>query len=173
MHWFLNSQLFSTFHCMKTIVISIARYRFFYAYKFCWRLIKNLFDRNRHLVVGDTERCYSCDKQLLTRGFYVFPCQHAFHSDCLYREVRVLLSDSERIGADKLQQVNCVAECWYDLAVLFYYLRDFLCTFVILIVSGFSTIIITLSTIIITLSTIIITFSTIIITFSTITKRFT
>ena len=94
--------------------------------------------RNRHLVVGDTERCSSCDKQLLTRAFYIFPCQHAFHSNCLYREVRVLLSDAQRVEADKLQQVfklsfNNLADllemfsCCFARSLCFKYL--FICSF--------------------------------------------
>uniref|UniRef100_H2ZFS1 Vacuolar protein sorting-associated protein 18 homolog n=1 Tax=Ciona savignyi TaxID=51511 RepID=H2ZFS1_CIOSA len=60
--------------------------------------------RNRHLVVGGTDRCFSCQKLLLTRGFYLFPCEHAFHNDCLWGEVRPLLIDSKRDMADRLQQ---------------------------------------------------------------------
>uniref|UniRef100_F6ZGD4 Vacuolar protein sorting-associated protein 18 homolog n=1 Tax=Ciona intestinalis TaxID=7719 RepID=F6ZGD4_CIOIN len=60
--------------------------------------------RNRHLVVGGTDRCQSCDKLLLTRAFYLFPCQHAFHNDCMWKDVRPLLIDSKRDLADRLQQ---------------------------------------------------------------------
>ncbi|XP_078486293.1 vacuolar protein sorting-associated protein 18 homolog [Ciona intestinalis] len=60
--------------------------------------------RNRHLVVGGTDRCKSCDKLLLTRAFYLFPCQHAFHNDCMWKDARPLLIDSKRDLADRLQQ---------------------------------------------------------------------
>lgn len=43
--------------------------------------------RNRFVVVDASEKCGSCRMQLLTRQFYVFPCQHAFHADCLITEV--------------------------------------------------------------------------------------
>jgi vacuolar protein sorting-associated protein 18 len=43
--------------------------------------------RNRFIVVDDGEKCESCGLQLLSRQFYVFPCQHAFHADCLITEV--------------------------------------------------------------------------------------
>ncbi|CAK8677916.1 unnamed protein product [Clavelina lepadiformis] len=60
--------------------------------------------RNRHLVVGETDRCWSCGRQLLTRGFYLFPCQHAFHSDCLWIEAKPLLIDTKREIAEQLHR---------------------------------------------------------------------
>ncbi|KAK4699337.1 vacuolar protein sorting-associated protein 18, partial [Phenoliferia sp. Uapishka_3] len=48
--------------------------------------------RNRFVVVDAAEKCGSCGQQLLTRQFYVFPCQHAFHADCLINEVTKHLS---------------------------------------------------------------------------------
>ncbi|KAI1500584.1 Pep3/Vps18/deep orange family-domain-containing protein [Biscogniauxia marginata] len=41
----------------------------------------------RYAVVEPGERCYVCALPLLSRQFFVFPCQHAFHSDCLGRRV--------------------------------------------------------------------------------------
>ncbi|KAI1492124.1 Pep3/Vps18/deep orange family-domain-containing protein [Biscogniauxia mediterranea] len=41
----------------------------------------------RYAVVEPGERCYACGLPLLSRQFFVFPCQHAFHSDCLGRKV--------------------------------------------------------------------------------------
>ncbi|KAH0606968.1 uncharacterized protein H6S33_002956 [Morchella sextelata] len=45
-----------------------------------------LLDR-RYAIVEPGERCWLCQMPLLARLFYVFPCQHAFHSDCLTGEV--------------------------------------------------------------------------------------
>ena len=45
--------------------------------------------KNRFVVVQPNERCSSCGLALLTRQFYVFPCQHTFHADCLINEVRL------------------------------------------------------------------------------------
>ena len=39
--------------------------------------------RNRFVVIDAGERCSVCGTPLLTRQFYVFPCQHTFHADCL------------------------------------------------------------------------------------------
>lgn len=43
--------------------------------------IKNL--ENRFVTVDRDEACSHCGKMLLIRQFYVFPCQHVFHADCL------------------------------------------------------------------------------------------
>ena len=49
--------------------------------------------RERYAVVGPGERCRAgpaapcAGGPLLARQFFVFPCQHAFHADCLAREV--------------------------------------------------------------------------------------
>ncbi|KIK86558.1 hypothetical protein PAXRUDRAFT_831909 [Paxillus rubicundulus Ve08.2h10] len=39
--------------------------------------------KNRFVTVDAGERCSVCAHLLLTRQFYVFPCQHTFHADCL------------------------------------------------------------------------------------------
>ncbi|KAI5806553.1 vacuolar protein sorting protein-like protein DigA [Peziza echinospora] len=41
----------------------------------------------RYAIVEPGERCYVCQYPLLSRQFFVFPCQHAFHSDCLAGQI--------------------------------------------------------------------------------------
>lgn len=41
----------------------------------------------RYAIVEPGEKCYVCGLPLLSRQFFVFPCQHAFHSDCMGRKV--------------------------------------------------------------------------------------
>ncbi|KAL4807797.1 Pep3/Vps18/deep orange family-domain-containing protein [Aspergillus unguis] len=41
----------------------------------------------RYAIVEPGEKCWICSLPVLSRQFFVFPCQHAFHSDCLGREV--------------------------------------------------------------------------------------
>nr|OQO16082.1 hypothetical protein B0A51_16507 [Rachicladosporium sp. CCFEE 5018] len=38
---------------------------------------------SRYAIVEPGERCWKCRMPLLMRQFFVFPCQHAFHADCL------------------------------------------------------------------------------------------
>ncbi|KAI0830628.1 Pep3/Vps18/deep orange family-domain-containing protein [Trametes gibbosa] len=39
--------------------------------------------QKRFIAVDAQERCSSCALPLMTRQFYVFPCHHTFHADCL------------------------------------------------------------------------------------------
>jgi hypothetical protein len=41
----------------------------------------------RYAIVEPGERCYVCALPLLAKQFFVFPCQHAFHSECLAKRV--------------------------------------------------------------------------------------
>ncbi|PLW22745.1 hypothetical protein PCASD_11089 [Puccinia coronata f. sp. avenae] len=42
---------------------------------------------SRFLIINQDDECSSCHQRLLTRQFYLFPCQHSFHADCLIKEV--------------------------------------------------------------------------------------
>jgi uncharacterized protein YxjI len=39
--------------------------------------------KNRFITIDANELCSRCRTLLLTRQFYVFPCHHTFHADCL------------------------------------------------------------------------------------------
>jgi hypothetical protein len=41
----------------------------------------------RYAIVEPGEKCWLCGLPVLSRQFFVFPCQHAFHSDCLGKKV--------------------------------------------------------------------------------------
>ncbi|KAJ1990288.1 tethering complex subunit [Coemansia sp. RSA 1358] len=43
--------------------------------------------KNRFAILNAEETCQTCGQPLWLRQFYVFPCQHSFHSDCLTRQV--------------------------------------------------------------------------------------
>lgn len=55
---------------------------------------------HRYAIVEPGEKCYVCTLPLLSRQFFVFPCQHAFHSDCLGK--RVL----EQVGVSKGKRIR-------------------------------------------------------------------
>ena len=59
----------------------------------------------RYAIVEPGEKCYVCGLPLLVRQFFVFPCQHAFHSDCLGRRVleQAGVSKSRRIKECQVQ----------------------------------------------------------------------
>ncbi|KAK8861498.1 hypothetical protein IAR55_002319 [Kwoniella newhampshirensis] len=45
------------------------------------RDIENL--TNRFVTIEPGDKCWKCGLGLVIRQFYVFPCQHSFHADCL------------------------------------------------------------------------------------------
>lgn len=47
--------------------------------------IKDL--RNKYGHVVGTQSCDLCKHLVLTRSFYLFPCEHVFHADCLKNKV--------------------------------------------------------------------------------------
>ena len=51
--------------------------------------IENL--RSRFVTIDKEDKCWKCGLGLVSKGFYVFPCQHAFHADCLISMVSSLL----------------------------------------------------------------------------------
>ncbi|KAI1816034.1 vacuolar protein sorting protein-like protein DigA [Poronia punctata] len=55
---------------------------------------------HRYAIVEPGEQCYVCSLPLLSRQFFVFPCQHAFHSDCLGRKVL------EQAGVSKSRRIR-------------------------------------------------------------------
>jgi hypothetical protein len=55
---------------------------------------------HRYAIVEPGEKCYVCGLPLLSRQFFVFPCQHSFHSDCL--GTRVL----EQAGVAKASRIR-------------------------------------------------------------------
>ena len=57
----------------------------------------------RYSVIGGDEACGLCTYPLLSRAFYVFPCQHGFHGDCLTTEVAKQMKPATKRRLDKLQ----------------------------------------------------------------------
>ena len=57
----------------------------------------------RYAVVEPGERCYICRLPLLARQFFVFPCQHGFHSECLGKKVLELAGMTQRGRIRELQ----------------------------------------------------------------------
>lgn len=52
--------------------------------------------RKRYTVVNSSKNCEECSTQLLLKPFYLFPCGHSFHSDCLLKELEPFLPSGKR-----------------------------------------------------------------------------
>ncbi|CAL8101844.1 unnamed protein product [Orchesella dallaii] len=60
--------------------------------------------RNRCAVIRATDQCTLCENTLLIRNFYVFPCGHKFHADCLMSEIFPTLSQPRKKLLNELQK---------------------------------------------------------------------
>lgn len=58
---------------------------------------------SRYAIVEPGEKCWICSLPVLSRQFFVFPCQHAFHSDCLGKKVLEASSSAKRKHVRDLQ----------------------------------------------------------------------
>ncbi|THC94350.1 hypothetical protein EYZ11_006189 [Aspergillus tanneri] len=62
----------------------------------------------RYAIVEPGEKCWLCSLPVLSRQFFVFPCQHAFHSDCLGKEVLEGAGGKKKYIRDLQVQLNKV-----------------------------------------------------------------
>ncbi|CAG7852334.1 Vacuolar protein sorting-associated protein 18 homolog [Serendipita indica DSM 11827] len=72
--------------------------------------------KSRFVTLEPGERCSCCNFPLFTRQFYVFPCQHCFHADCLIGLVKeylpahalrkILLLQAQLLQANNPEQAN-------------------------------------------------------------------
>lgn len=60
--------------------------------------------RTRCTFINTKDTCNTCSVQLLLRPFYVFPCGHRFHSDCLVAALTPMLSMDQRTKLADLQR---------------------------------------------------------------------
>ncbi|KAK1140226.1 tethering complex subunit [Aspergillus melleus] len=60
----------------------------------------------RYAIVEPGEKCWLCSLPVLSRQFFVFPCQHAFHSDCLGKEVLEGAGGKKKYIRDLQAQLN-------------------------------------------------------------------
>ncbi len=42
---------------------------------------------HKYGFVDAQQKCQLCETAVLTRDFYLFPCQHVYHADCLQNQM--------------------------------------------------------------------------------------
>lgn len=47
--------------------------------------------RNRYTFIKSSDICDVCESTLMVKPFYMFPCNHKFHADCLQDELNLTL----------------------------------------------------------------------------------
>eukprot|EP00516_Mucochytrium_quahogii_P008408 CAMPEP_0203765634 /NCGR_PEP_ID=MMETSP0098-20131031/18517_1 /ASSEMBLY_ACC=CAM_ASM_000208 /TAXON_ID=96639 /ORGANISM=" , Strain NY0313808BC1" /LENGTH=1100 /DNA_ID=CAMNT_0050661901 /DNA_START=85 /DNA_END=3384 /DNA_ORIENTATION=+ len=57
-------------------------------------------------IVGSGQICDLCSTPVLEQEFYVFPCTHCFHSDCLFRELSRHLPPDQQEKMEHLREVT-------------------------------------------------------------------
>lgn len=67
--------------------------------------IKNEIQRfeKRYALIEPGEKCFLCDLPVATKKFYVFPCLHTFHCDCLLENV---LKSSDYKTINKIRDIR-------------------------------------------------------------------
>lgn len=61
--------------------------------------------RQKSININVSDSCSQCKYRLMTRRFYVFPCAHKFHSDCLYTVCKPYLTSSKQKRIEELQRL--------------------------------------------------------------------
>lgn len=74
----------------------------------------------RCVVIQSDSRCQICEGRLLSQAFYMFPCHHAFHKDCLIQEVCVChwVWDVQKLCVFVWVLQSCMLAVWLFRSVL-------------------------------------------------------
>jgi hypothetical protein len=59
--------------------------------------------RNRSAFVTANQRCDLCTQPVLTRQFFLFPCTHVFHVDCITKQVREYMAVNPQLRKTVLE----------------------------------------------------------------------
>jgi len=75
-------------------------------------MIRNNMEENKKKfrIIDVKNKCDLCLVPIISKGFYVFPCQHMFHCDCLKEKVIPTLTKKEIGEANRLESAIAALE---------------------------------------------------------------
>ncbi|XP_064478428.1 vacuolar protein sorting-associated protein 18 homolog [Ornithodoros turicata] len=63
----------------------------------------NVF-RNKYSIVKADQKCSVCNFHVMNQAFYMFPCSHVFHADCLILEVQLHMIPTKRNRIEEIHR---------------------------------------------------------------------
>ena len=54
--------------------------------------------KNRYIEIESKTRCEACSVPIFNMEFYIFPCMHAVHKECLIRKIENSPFDQEKLS---------------------------------------------------------------------------
>ncbi|KAL4455337.1 hypothetical protein ABPG74_012489 [Tetrahymena malaccensis] len=59
---------------------------------------------NKYVIIKQDKTCRECNRALYTDSFYIFPCKHGFHQNCLI--YKVIKNDDDQMKLEKINKLN-------------------------------------------------------------------
>jgi hypothetical protein len=53
--------------------------------------------RHKHITINPQQVCDLCEQSIFKKEFYVFPCLHAFHRECIQRHLKNYQTKDSRV----------------------------------------------------------------------------
>ena len=60
--------------------------------------------KNKFIVIESSQKCDECYRSIYLEEFYIFPCLHGFHKECLLK--RIADSPIENYKLKKIEEIN-------------------------------------------------------------------
>lgn len=64
--------------------------------------LRNL--KNKYIVINSSQKCDECLRSIYLEEFYIFPCLHGFHKECLLK--RIMESPIENKKIPEIEEIN-------------------------------------------------------------------
>lgn len=60
--------------------------------------------KNKYIVINSSQKCDECFRSIYLEEFYIFPCLHGFHKECLLK--RIMDNPIECHKMSEIEEVN-------------------------------------------------------------------